>query len=140
MLGWVVFRAESLGQAFIIFSAMVNIEPLSITQSLQFSPVYGGQVNALQIATLLLAWLLIIVRGLYQRQLERIDYPQIEQRSQLPIRSLSRGSLSRGSLSTGYLSTGYLSTGYAFLLVPVFVLAIFKLSAESYSAFLYFQF
>ena len=114
---------------------MVNIEPLSITQSLQFSPVYRGQVNALQIATLLLAWLLIIVRGLYQRQLERIDYPQIEQRSQLPIRSLSRG-----SLSTGYLSTGYLSTGYAFLLVPVFVLAIFKLSAESYSAFLYFQF
>jgi len=126
----VVFRAESLGQAFIIFSAMVNIEPLSITQSLQFSPVYGGQVNALQIATLLLAWLLIIVRGLYQRQLERIDYPQTEQRSQLPIRSLSRGSL----------STGYLSTGYAFLLVPVFILAIFKLSAESYSAFLYFQF
>ena len=90
MLGWVVFRAESLGQAFIIFSAMVNIEPLSITQSLQFSPVYGGQVNALQIATLLLAWLLIIVRGLYQRQLERIDYPQTEQRSQLPIRSLSK--------------------------------------------------
>jgi alginate O-acetyltransferase complex protein AlgI len=113
MLGWVVFRAENLSQALTLYAALL---PLSMTDSLQLSPIYAGQITSVQLYSLLLAWLVIIARGFSQRYQEK---QQIE-----PTRA--------GATEIPF--------AYTALIMPLFVLAIFKLSAESYSAFLYFQF
>ncbi|MEZ7985235.1 MAG: MBOAT family protein, partial [Pseudomonadales bacterium] len=112
MLGWVVFRAENLSQALILYAALV---PQLTPESLQFSPVFAGQITALQLSTLILSWLVIVLRGFYQR-----------------YKDLTPGGRTNHALEVPFAP--------ALLLMPLFVLAIFKLSAESYSAFLYFQF
>jgi len=113
MLGWVVFRAESLSQALTLYAAMISV---TSAESLQLSSVYAGQVTTVQLSALALAWFVIVVRGFNQRYTER---QQIE------------------LASTNGIEIPF---AYTALIMPLFVLAIFKLSAESYSAFLYFQF
>ena len=114
MLGWVVFRAENLSQALILYAALL---PLSnVSESLQLSTVYAGQITSVQLYALLLAWLVIVARGFYQRYQEKLQINLADNRTiEIPF-------------------------AYTALIMPLFVLAIFKLSAESYSAFLYFQF
>ncbi len=113
MLGWVVFRAENLGQALTLYGALVPVN-----ETFQLSSIYAGQITSLQLSTLGLAWIVIIVRGFYQRHLEQ-------------QKQLQRADSIISAVPFTY-------AGLA--IVPVFLLAIFKLSAESYSAFLYFQF
>jgi alginate O-acetyltransferase complex protein AlgI len=115
MLGWVVFRAENLTQALTIYAALI---PRAATEIYQLSPVYAGQITSLQLWALALSWLVIVLRGFYQRQ-------QDSQRAQGDVM---------------LKPTALAPFAYTALIMPLFVLAIFKLSAESYSAFLYFQF
>ena len=117
MLGWVVFRAETLSQALVLYSAMI---PSVSAENLQLSPLYAGQVTSVQITALVLAWLVIVGRGLNRR----------EQESRQQNRPLKQRALGSAGIPLAYTA----------LIMPLFVLAIFKLSAESYSAFLYFQF
>jgi len=112
MLGWVVFRAENVTQALILYRALI---PTLGVESLQLSPLYAGQITSLQLSTLLLSWLVIVLRGFYQRHQE-----------------------TQASVSIN--GTALVPLSYSVLIMPLFVLAVFKLSAERYSAFLYFQF
>lgn len=115
MLGWVVFRAENISQAQSLYAALM---PTMAPETLKFSPVYAGQITSLQLWTLALSWSVIVLRGFYQRQQDRSpNYP-----------------------AHGVGGSVMVPFAHAALLLPVFMLAIFKLSAESYSAFLYFQF
>lgn len=104
MLGWVVFRADTLTTAFAIYSAMIDFSNVNLTAE------YLNDIRRSQLVILAAAWGLIVYRGFYQRRLENgapaIRYP----------------------------------LAYAAVLLPLFLLALLKLSAQSYSAFLYFQF
>ncbi len=104
MLGWVVFRADTLTTAVAIYSAMIDFSNLNLTAE------YLNDIRRSQLVILAAAWGLIVYRGFYQRRLENgapaIRYP----------------------------------LAYATVLLPLFLLALLKLSAQSYSAFLYFQF
>lgn len=107
MLGWIVFRAESLTSAIDLYKASFFI---GSDIPYQLSQAYASQVSQSQLWILAGAWLLIIYRGFHQRALDKgqrlIYQPKL----------------------------------YAAVLIPLFFLAILKLSAQSYSAFLYFQF
>ncbi|BFM15411.1 MBOAT family protein [Maricurvus nonylphenolicus] len=104
MLGWVVFRAETITSAMTLYAAMFDFS------SLYISEVYAATIRHSQLAILAAAWVLIVYRGFQQRAQELgkdfIVMPRV----------------------------------YAALLIPLFFIALLKLSAQSYSAFLYFQF
>ena len=101
MLGWVVFRADSLSSAWGIYSAMFDFSSSAISNE------YAVHLSSMQIFTLCFAWVWIVVRGF----------------------GLTLTSMGNFGLRLAQVS-----------LVPCFALAILKLSAQSYSAFLYFQF
>jgi alginate O-acetyltransferase complex protein AlgI len=106
MIGWVVFRAESLSSAMILYSAMFSFETLQLSQTFSY------QISSIQIFTLTLAWGTMVYCGLRQHVTENQGKP----------------------------AKKMLYTVYSVALVPLFMCAILKLSAQSYSAFLYFQF
>ncbi|MCG8414834.1 MAG: MBOAT family protein [Pseudomonadales bacterium] len=99
MLGWVVFRADSISAAAELYLGLINLQNLGLSSTML------SQMNDLQLATLIVAWVVIVIRGLK----DRIDLARF-----VP------------------------SIGHA--VVPVFALAVLKLSAQSHSPFLYFQF
>ncbi|MGH1374048.1 MAG: MBOAT family O-acyltransferase [Cellvibrionaceae bacterium] len=113
MLGWVVFRAETLASAITIYQALAGIfTPLNSFQEGQFflSQAYAIQVLNSQIACLTLAWIIIVFRAF----LPRINA------------SIFQSSWTKPMVLCGVL--------------PLFAFAVMKLSAQSYTAFLYFQF
>ena len=113
MLGWVVFRADTMASATVLYQALFSFDASQLTE------VYANQLTSLQITTLVLAWAVIFTRGLMQRRKEN-------------------GNTSTPTLAVRF-PTAY-SAIYAAVLLPLFVAALLKLSAQSYSAFLYFQF
>jgi len=123
MLGWVVFRAESLSVAGGLYSAMFNLVEQG-SSAWQLSEIYLAQMQRSQLCILLLAWVLIVYRGFHQRGIEK------------QAQGIDQSSAGVGQV---FFSK---RTYYAYigLLVPGFALALAKLSAQSYSAFLYFQF
>ncbi len=98
-IGWVVFRADNLSSALAVYSGLVNVSDIALSSTMQ--AVAGN----LQLTMLIVAWVVIVVRGLK----DRIDL-------------------------------SYLIPTSKVALAPVFALAILKLSAQSHSPFLYFQF
>jgi len=113
MLGWVVFRAQSLSSAMAFYQALLGFfTPLSSYQQGQFllSESYGYQVLNSQLICLAVAWVIIVFRGF------------------LPRITLTDQQLGRAK------------TIAAISVLPLFSLALLKLSAQSYTAFLYFQF
>ncbi len=99
MLGWIVFRADSINSALALYQGLINLTDLPLSSSMQ------SQVNDLQLFTLVVAWIVIVIRGLK----DRIDLTRF-------VPSISHA------------------------VIPVFALAVLKLSAQSHSPFLYFQF
>ncbi|HUR41955.1 MAG TPA: MBOAT family protein [Verrucomicrobiae bacterium] len=116
MLGWVMFRAETVAGAMTIYAALFRFDGLGLSE------LYGAGITSLQIWTLVLAWLVIFGRGLQQR-LRRGDAGALA-----PAEG-GAGTVARWREHTALLA-----------LVPLFALAVLKLSAQSYSPFLYFQF
>ncbi|MBN8240671.1 MBOAT family protein [Marinobacter hydrocarbonoclasticus] len=106
MLGWVTFRASTIGDAFSFYQAMFSFDGFSL------SAVYLQDIRGLNLAVLALAYLVVLVMGLRERLPWQLNPSLV-------------GGL-RAALPT--------------LLVPTFLLAVLKLSAESFSPFLYFQF
>ena len=104
MIGWVIFRADSVSSAFTLYKAMFTNNGFAL------SDAYSNSITSLQIVMLMIALLIIIVRGVAGKY--------------LPLNT----------------TLTKFSAGLASILLPLFVLSIFKLSAQSYSAFLYFQF
>lgn len=101
VLGWVMFRAESIGDAFVVYRAM-----------------FGWSSSDAQNASLTLqgAQITFLFVGIFCAVLAP---------------HLKRLLLARAQMGVHIIQLG---------LLPVFVLSILKLSAQSYSPFLYFQF
>tara|TARA_R110000850_G_scaffold91742_32_gene194954 strand:- start:38455 stop:39897 length:1443 start_codon:yes stop_codon:yes gene_type:complete len=113
LLGWVVFRAENVGDAMQFYAAMFRFDGAGL------SPAYAQGIDSLQVSTLLLAGIVIAVSGW-------------------------RNSRPEGSAPGTVSETGnvlvWRSALAAAVVLPLFALAVLKLSAQSYSPFLYFQF
>jgi len=107
MLGWVMFRADNVQDAFRMYKGMFGLNGLGLSDTLAW------QVRGSELATMLIALLLVYVAPLWGNRVGDVA-----------------GQLLRPRLVT--LAT--------VLLMPLFVLAILKLSAQSYTPFLYFQF
>jgi alginate O-acetyltransferase complex protein AlgI len=124
MLGWVMFRAESVGQAAAMYAAMFRFDGLGLSE------LYAGGITRLQVATLALAYAVVMWRGLGQRSSEgekgdAHDFPE------------PSGAQAAVALENRVRPQ---SAAYAVTLTALFALSVLKLSAQSYSPFLYFQF
>jgi alginate O-acetyltransferase complex protein AlgI len=113
LMGWVAFRAETLAQAFGFYRALFG-------GNFHFSPAYTDSISRLQLCTLALAWIIVVLYGLRALQ--------------------ARPWQGGGAVYAG----GYATNGIAPLAMPVlavlFALSVLKLSTQSYTPFLYFQF
>jgi alginate O-acetyltransferase complex protein AlgI len=134
MLGWVIFRAENLEVAGRMYAALFSPTLLS-SQGWQLSELNSASVSHLQIVTLVLAYAVMAFCGLRQfyRQQPR---PNADLPGDAVGLSLGGGAaLQAAPRSIG--ATRYLVRGALLLL---FCASVLKLSAQSYSPFLYFQF
>jgi len=116
VLGWVMFRAPSAGHAMTMYAAMFRFDGAGLSE------LYAGSVTTLQVATLALAYAIVLARGLPQR-LEKWGQMIFPRDAAIaPARLWRKNHLT------------------PFFLLPLFALSVLKLSAQSYSPFLYFQF
>jgi alginate O-acetyltransferase complex protein AlgI len=106
ILGWVMFRADSVGDAATLYAAMFRFDGAGL------SDAYVAGVTRLQVATLALAFAVIGLRAWQTRA---------------PAAPVAAAGGARPALA-------------AALVLPLFALSVLKLSAQSYSPFLYFQF
>lgn len=107
ILGWVMFRADSVAHAGRMYAGMLGLNGVGLSDSLAW------QVRGSVLVTMVLAGVLVYVAPLWG---ERV------------------GDVGRRLLRPG------LAVGATLGLLPLFTLAIMKLSAQSYTPFLYFQF
>lgn len=105
VLGWVMFRAASVGEALHLYAAMFGFHGGGLSE------VYADSITSLQVATLLLAIAVAAATGAASRR------PASRPPQRAPGRLVAQ-----------------------WFVWPLFVLAVLKLSAQSYSPFLYFQF
>ncbi|SMB80551.1 MBOAT family O-acyltransferase [Deinococcus hopiensis] len=107
MLGWVMFRADNVADAFRMYRGMFGLNGLALSDTLAW------QVRPSVLLTMGLAGALVYLAPLWGR---RVGDP--------------------GST----LLRPRLAAAATVALLPLFVLAVLKLSAQSYTPFLYFQF
>jgi alginate O-acetyltransferase complex protein AlgI len=119
VMGWVIFRAENLHVAARMYGAMFSFGDW------QLSELNRANLTGLQVATLVLAYVTLAYFGL--RDFYRNARPEPKAS---PVAVHADGSL---SLDWGLYATRA-------LVLLLFVASILKLSAQSYSPFLYFQF
>lgn len=103
VIGWVIFRAETVGKAFSIYGGMLGMNGYGISDALAW------QINGLSIFMLFVGYIIII------------GVPWFE-------------------LKIGKRIREWHSAPTHFVMIVMFILAVMKLSAQSYSPFLYFQF
>jgi len=107
MLGWVMFRADNVPDAFRMYRGMLGLNGVGLSDTLAW------QVQGSELITMLLAVVLVYVAPWWGSRVGDVG-----------------GTLLRPRAATMATLT----------LMPLFVLAILKLSAQSYTPFLYFQF
>ena len=122
MLGWVIFRAENLHVAGRMYAALFSFD------NWHLSELTLAQISSLQMVTLALAWVVIAVNGARQFLSQRQAQPG----------SGSAMLLASGAEVMSRVHSRALIIQGALLLL--FCASLLKLSAQSYSAFLYFQF
>lgn len=105
MIGWVVFRADSVTAALTLYKSMFVLHGTGLTGAV------ASEATSFRLSILAGAWMFLIWRG-YSVKFD-VQLPQLER---------VRGVFAR------------------YALVPAFLLAVLKLSADSHSPFLYFQF
>ena len=110
ILGWVMFRAQTVGQAFSFYRGMLGQNGFAIGEVLSWQMTYQS------LTFLAIGWLLIFLHPKF------IEYRQVI----------------KGSVAMK--TTGYQKPVVVILTIGVFLLALTKLAANSYSPFLYFQF
>ena len=148
MLGWVIFRAENLDIAWRMYSAMFSPAIFS-SQGWQLSELNSASISDLQIATLVLAYAVMAFCGL--RQFYR--HKALDARADGPATDLSRmvkavpgddQGLVVGSGGVVVQRATWNAAMPRYLvraaLLLLFCASLMKLSAQSYSPFLYFQF
>jgi alginate O-acetyltransferase complex protein AlgI len=116
VLGWVMFRADTVGDAMTLYAAMFRLDGAGL------SDAYAAGITRLQVATLALAFVVIAVRGWQSRQPKKgqINFSAEVEAGSAAVRKIDL---------TLFLAV-----------LPLFALSVLKLSAQSYSPFLYFQF
>jgi alginate O-acetyltransferase complex protein AlgI len=119
VLGWVMFRAETVGAAMTLYAAMFAFNGAGL------SDAYASDITRLQVATLVLAFVVIAVRG-WQVRTHRSVAPRAVGGEVLPAGTTP--------------AFAVVSPVAAAIWLPLFALSVLKLSAQSYSPFLYFQF
>ncbi|WP_027483709.1 MBOAT family O-acyltransferase [Deinococcus pimensis] len=106
VLGWVMFRAANVAEAFGIYRGMLGLNGVRLSDDLAW------QVSGVQVVTLVAGTLLVYLAPFW-------------------------GSLAARARTAGAVAW----TNAATLVVPpLFVMSVLKLSAQSYTPFLYFQF
>lgn len=110
ILGWVMFRAESVGQAIAFYQGMIGMNGWAISE------VLNWQIKLQSLMFLLLGWVFIFIHPKFMEHREAVE-----------------GSVAMKTL-------GYKKPVVAIGAISVFALAVTKLAADSYSPFLYFQF
>lgn len=110
IMGWVLFRAESLGQAAAMYQGMIGLNGWGLSDETVW------QITGVSVSALITGWIIIYMHPRFLEFREKIEgCPAMR-------------------------SAGYKKPVVAAITVVLFLLAITKLSAESYSPFLYFQF
>ncbi len=105
IVGWVIFRAANVGEAWRVVEGMVGANGWALGEA------FSWQVTGLEVATLIVGVGIIYLAPWWRTLLWRAPEPR------------------QGALQTVHL-----------LVLPLFILGIFQLSAQSFSPFLYFQF
>ncbi|WP_277372767.1 MBOAT family protein [Pseudomonas sp. AA-38] len=123
MLGWVIFRAENLEVAGRMYAALFAFGDWHLSE------LTLAQISSLQMATLALAWVVIAVNG----ALQFLKQHQTQTGNGAPVQWLPSGA---GVMSRVHHRTLLLQGA----LLLLFCASLLKLSAQSYSPFLYFQF
>lgn len=105
MLGWVLFRAHHVGSAFEVYRGMLGMNGLGLSDALFY------QVTGLQLATILIALVLIFAGPWWMKRQQALEFGETMR-----------------------------ITGMTLMVIPLFMLAALRLAAQDYSPFLYFQF
>lgn len=110
ILGWVMFRSETVGQALSFYQGMIGMNGWAIGE------VLSWQITYQSLTFLAIGWVLIFVHPKFLEYRQKID----------------------GTVAMR--TAGYQKPAIAISTVAIFLLAITRLAANSYSPFLYFQF
>ncbi|MES2818308.1 MAG: MBOAT family protein [Pseudomonadota bacterium] len=144
VLGWVIFRAENLDVAWRMYSAMFSPAMFSL-QGWQLSELGRASITQLQSTTLVLAYITLAVCGLHQFYRNPMSKSAPKAEAKLAVAAPDAGGIPQ--LATGGVATSAASWtaalplyGLRAAILLLFCLSILKLSAQSYSPFLYFQF
>ena len=128
VIGWVIFRAENLDVAWRMYAAMFSFADW------QLSELNRAQLTSLQIATLVLAYVVLAIFGIrqfYAQPLAGGPKAGAGEDDGIMINADGRAAVAR-------LRIGAVAFHAAVLLL--FTVSVLKLSAQSFSPFLYFQF
>ncbi|MNE82463.1 hypothetical protein D3C80_1791880 [compost metagenome] len=125
VIGWVIFRAENLHVAWRMYEAMFSFGDW------QLSELNRASLTGLQVGTLVVAYLVLAVFGLRQFYRHPLDQKANKTEAIEPTAVVAS---SGGALAV----MPELAMRAALLLL--FAASVLKLSAQSYSPFLYFQF
>jgi alginate O-acetyltransferase complex protein AlgI len=118
MLGWVIFRAENLDVAGRMYAALFSFSDWHLSE------LTLASITGLQMVTLVLAWVVIAVNGARQFLASRNREPAL--------------TLASAGVALQAIDLRLVAVRGALLLL--FCASLLKLSAQSYSPFLYFQF
>ncbi len=110
IIGWVIFRADNVGQAFDMYRGMIGLNGVAVGE------VFKWQMSYEALTFLIIGWLIVFISPKY-----------------LEFRSAIDG-------DSAMITNGYTKPIVSILTVVIFILAVMRLSAASYSPFLYFQF
>ncbi|WP_019011362.1 MBOAT family O-acyltransferase [Deinococcus aquatilis] len=107
MVGWVMFRADNVPDAFRMYRGMLGLNGVSLSDTLAW------QVKPSVLVTMLIAGVLVYAAPVWGHRVGDVGSKLLRPR---------------------------LAVAATVVLLPLFVVAILKLSAQSYTPFLYFQF
>lgn len=110
VVGWVLFRAENIGQAISFYEGMIGLNGWEIRNTMQWQVTYQSLVY------LVIGWLIIFL------------HPKF-----LEFRQEIKG-------SPAMETSGYKKPVVVIATIGLFLFSVMKIAADSYSPFLYFQF
>jgi alginate O-acetyltransferase complex protein AlgI len=110
LMGWVTFRAANIDSAFTMYKALFNLSNIGLSDAMRFA------VNGWDVTMLVTAIILTFAVPAWQKFGNRPSFMTLDP------------------------DTTYYSLGYRLVGIVLFVLAVMRLQAQSFSPFLYFQF
>lgn len=131
VVGWVIFRAENLEVAWRMYAAMFSFDDWHLSE------LNRAQLTSLQIATLVLAYAVLAWFGIRQFHAQPLSGAP-KARAQDDDANITINADGSAALGASRVKLATLAFHGAVLLL--FIVSVMKLSAQSFSPFLYFQF